>query len=225
MNQTAEQLSIEVQPREATGSRSSRRLRRSELVPAVVYGGGRESVSIQVPRRALLELFKKAGSEHAVFLLKLGGSGKERHCMVREVEVDPVTRQVVHVDFQRIDLKVKVKVEVPVELVGVPDGVKNEGGVLDFVTRHVEVECLPTDIPQHLVADVSALHIGQHVEAKDLRVPAGVELQVEGERVIASVSAARKPEVTEEAGEELLEAEREEPELVGRRRGEEEEEG
>lgn len=225
MNQTAEQLSIEVQPREATGSRSSRRLRRSELVPAIVYGGGRDSVSIQVPRRALLELFKKAGTEHAVFLLKLAGSGKERHCMVREVETDPVTRQVVHVDFQRIDLKSKVRVEVSIELIGVPDGVKNEGGVLDFVTRQVEVECLPAEIPHHLELDVSGLHVGQHATAEDLRVPEGVELQVEGDRVIAGVSAARKAEAAEEAGPGLLEAERAEPELVGRRRAEEEEEG
>ncbi|HEX6204048.1 MAG TPA: 50S ribosomal protein L25 [Thermoanaerobaculia bacterium] len=223
MNQS-QSLSIEVQPREATGSRAARRLRRGDLVPAVVYGGDRESVAIQVPRKALLELFRKAGSEHAVFLLKLAGSGKERHCMVREVESDPITREVVHVDFQRIDLKVKVRVEVPIELSGVPTGVKNEGGVLDFVHRQVEVECLPTEIPQHLVADVSGLSIGQHVEAKDLEMPEGVTLLVEPERVIAGVSAARKVEVAEEEeGEGLIEAERAEPELVGRRKAEEEE--
>lgn len=223
MNQS-QNLSIEVQPREATGSRAARRLRRGDLVPAVVYGGDRGSVAIQVSRKSLLELFKKAGSENAVFLLKLAGSGKERHCMVREVESDPITREVVHVDFQRVDLKVKVRVEVPIELTGVPTGVKNEGGVLDFVHRHVEVECLPTDIPQHLGADVSGLHIGQHVEAKDLQVPEGVTLLVEPERVIASVSAPRKAELTEEEeGEGLLETERAEPELVGRRKAEEEE--
>jgi large subunit ribosomal protein L25 len=217
-----EELSIEVQPREATGSRASRRMRRADLVPAIVYGGDRDSVSIQVPRRALLELFKKAGSENAVFLLKLAGSGKARHCMVREVEADPITRQLVHVDFQRIDLKVKVKVEVPIELTGVPTGVKNDGGVLDFVHRHVEVECLPTEIPQHLFADVSKLHIGEHVEAKDLAMPEGVELMVEPERVIAAVSAPRKIEEEAAEGEGLLEAEAAEPELVGRRQAEEE---
>lgn len=223
MNQS-QSLSIEVQPREATGSRAARRLRRGDLVPAVVYGGDRDSVAIQVPRKALLELFRKAGSEHAVFVLKLAGSGKERHCMVREVESDPITREVVHVDFQRIDLKVKVRVEVPIELSGVPSGVKNEGGVLDFVHRQVEVECLPAEIPQHLVADVSGLSIGQHVEAKDLEMPEGVTLLVEPERVIAGVSAARKAEVAEEEeGEALLEAEPAEPELVGRRKAEEEE--
>lgn len=220
----SEQLSIEVQPREATGSRASRRMRRGDLIPAVVYGGDRDSVSIQVPRRALLELFKKAGSENAVFLLQLAGSGKARHCMVREVESDPITRQVIHVDFQRIDLKVKVKVEVPIELTGVPTGVKNDGGVLDFVHRHVEVECLPTEIPQHLAIDVSGLHIGEHVEAKELEMPEGVELMVEPDRVIAAVSAPRKVEEEEVEGEEegLLEAEEAEPELVGRRQAEEE---
>jgi large subunit ribosomal protein L25 len=222
MNQS-QTLSIEVQPRETTGSRAARRMRRGEMVPAVVYGGDRDPMSIQVPRRALLDLFKKAGSEHAVFLLKLAGSGKERHCMVREVESDPITRQVVHVDFQRIDLKVKVRVEVPIELTGTPVGVKTDGGVLDFVHRHVEVECLPTAIPQHLRIDISGLHIGQHVEAKDLEMPEGVELLAEPERVIAAVSAPRKAEATEEEGEGLLEAERAEPELVGRRKSEEEE--
>lgn len=222
MNQS-QTLSIEVQPRETTGSRAARRMRRGEMVPAVVYGGDRDPLSIQVPRRALLDLFKKAGSEHAVFLLKLAGSGKERHCMVREVESDPITRQVVHVDFQRIDLKVKVRVEVPIELTGVPTGVKNEAGVLDFVHRHVEVECLPTAIPQHLTADVSGLHIGEHLEAKDLEMPEGVELLAEPERVIAAVSAPRKAETTEEEGEGLLETERAEPELVGRRKSEEDE--
>jgi large subunit ribosomal protein L25 len=142
--------------------------------------------------------------------------------MVRELESDPITRQVVHVDFQRIDLKVKVRVEVQIELTGVPAGVKNEGGVLDFVHRHVEVECLPTEIPQHLTIDVSRLNIGQHIEAKDLEMPEGVELLVEPERVIAAVSAPRKPEEEEEAGEGLLEAEAAEPELVGRRQAEEE---
>jgi large subunit ribosomal protein L25 len=220
----SEQLSIEVQPREATGSRASRRMRRGDMVPAIVYGGNRDSVAIQVPRRALLDLFKKAGSENAVFLLKLAGSGKARHCMVREVESDPITRQVVHVDFQRIDLTVKVKVEVAIELTGVPAGVKNEGGVLEFVNRQVEVECLPTEIPQHLFADVSALDIGDHIEAKDLEIPEGVELLVEPERVIAAVSAPRKPEEEEvvEEGEGLIEAEEAEPEVVGRRQAEEE---
>ncbi|HEX2254085.1 MAG TPA: 50S ribosomal protein L25 [Thermoanaerobaculia bacterium] len=218
------ELTIEVQPRDLTGTGAAKRLRREGLIPAIVYGGGRDSKPIQIPRRYLLDLLRKSGSEHAVFLLKLGGSGQSRHCMVREMEIDPMTREILHVDFQRVNMKEKVTVEVPVELTGTPVGVKNESGILDFITRHVEVECLPGDIPHHLEVDVSGLHVGQHVEAKDLELPKGVELAIEGERTIASVSAPRLAEEAEEEEEGLLTtAERSEPELVGRR-GEEEDE-
>jgi len=219
-----EELSIEVQPRETSGTKASKRLRREGKVPAVVYGGDRPTTPIVIDRRTLIELIKKAGSEHAVFLLKLAGSGTERHCMVHELEVDPTTREIVHVDFLRVDMKEKVRVEVPVELVGVPTGVKNEGGILDFVHREVEVECLPGDIPRHLELDVSALHIGQHVEASQIVVPDSVEMITDPTRTIAAVAAPRIVEEPEEEAEEMLiEAEREEPEIVGRRKAEEEE--
>ena len=217
------ELSIEVQPRETSGTKASKRLRREGKVPAVVYGGDRPTTPIVIDRRSLIELIKKAGSEHAVFLLKLAGSGKERHCMVHELEVDPTTREIVHVDFLRVDMKEKVRLEVPVELVGVPDGVKNEGGILDFVHREVEIECLPGDIPRHLDLDVSALHIGQHVEASQIVLPEGIELITDPTRTIAAVAAPRiVEEPTEEEEGMLIEAERVEPEVVGRRRAEEE---
>jgi len=220
----SEQLSIEVQPRETSGTKASKRLRRQGKVPAVVYGGDRPTTPIVIDRKTLIDLIKQAGSEHAVFLLKLAGSGKERYCMVHELEVEPTTREIVHVDFLRVDMKEKVRVEVPVELVGVPDGVKNEGGILDFVHREVEVECLPGDIPRHLEIDVSALHIGQHVEASALVLPGNVTLITEPTRTIAAVAAPRIIEEPEEEEEGMLiEAEREEPEVVGRRRAEEEE--
>ena len=219
------ELTIEVQPRDLTGTGAAKRLRREGMIPAIVYGGGRDSKPIQIPRRYLLDLLRKSGSDHAVFLLKLGSTGQSRHCMVREMEVDPMTREILHVDFQRVNMKEKVTVEVPVELTGTPVGVKNESGILDFITRQVEVECLPGDIPHHLAVDVSGLHVGQHVEAKDLELPQGVELAIEGERTIASVSAPRLAEETEEEGEGLLTAaDRSEPELVGRRGAEEEDE-
>jgi large subunit ribosomal protein L25 len=198
-------------------------------VPAVVYGGGRDTVPIQVDRRILLELLKQAGSENAVFLLELDGGSKKRHCMVRDMEVDPLTRQIVHVDFLRIDMTQKVRVMVQVETVGVPIGVKNEGGILDQVTREVEVECLPSDIPRLLELDVSELAIGQHLEAGVLVMPEGVELIEDPTKTLVNVAAPRMPEEEEEEEAELLlEAEQEEPELVGRGKeeeGEAEEEG
>jgi len=223
------ELSIQVQTRDQIGSGPSRRLRRSGLVPAVVYGGGRDTVPIQVDRRTLLDLLREAGSDNAVFLLELDGGSKKRHCMVRDMEVDPLTRQIVHIDFLRIDMSQKVRVMVQVETVGIASGVKNEGGILDQVTREVEVECLPSDIPRSLELDVSALHIGQHLEAGDLVMPEGVELTEDPTKTLVNVAAPRLPEEEEEEEAELLlEAEQEEPELVGRGKeeeGEEEDEG
>jgi large subunit ribosomal protein L25 len=214
-------ITLEVQSREETGKNANRRLRATGLIPAVVYGGDLDPVAIQVDRRTLHDLFKQTGGENAVFLLKLAGTDQKRHSMVRELTIDPISRQVIHIDFLRVLMTEKVKVQVPINLEGTPVGVKNEGGVLDFITREVEVECLPGDIPQTLELDVSDLEIGSHYEVKDLEVPAGVELMVELDKVIVAVAHSRVATEVEEAEAEaaeagLLEAEEAEPELIGR---------
>lgn len=216
------EMTIEVQERAGIGKGSNRKLRAAGKIPAVVYGGGKNPVPIEVDRRELRDLLRKSSSENAVFLLKLGDTGKSRHTMIRDLQVDPVSREIIHVDFQRVNMSEKVRVAVAVELTGTPAGVKNEGGVLDFVTREVEVECLPSDIPPHLTVDVSALNIGQHVEVSDLQLPSSVTMLEDEDRVIASVGHPRVIEV-EETEEELLEAEMLEPEVIGR--GKEGEEG
>jgi len=217
------EMTIEVRERMGRGKGASRKLRAGGKIPAVVYGGDRDPVAIEVDRRELRDLLRKSSSENAVFLLKLGDTGKSRHTMIRELQVDPVSRQILHVDFQRVNMSEKVRVMVSIELSGTPAGVKNEGGVLDFITREVEVECLPADIPTHLAVDVSALQIGQHVGAANLQVPENVTLLEDVTRVIASVGHPRVIEVEEEE-EGLLEAELAEPEVIGRGKEEEEEE-
>ena len=213
-----EELTIEVQQREELGKGPNRRLRKAGMLPAVVYGGGKDPVAITVDRGDVMRLLKQGGGENAVFLLKLSGTGKSRHTMVRKIDVNPVSRQINHIDFQRILLDQKVKVQVGIQLEGEPDGVKNEGGVLDFITREVEVECLPTDIPQSIVVDVSHLHLGQHLEVKDLDVPEDVDVLEEAQRVIVAVAHSRVAESleVEEEEEDLLEAGIAEPELIGR---------
>lgn len=223
------EITIEVNEREETGKNANRRLRASGFIPAVVYGGGRDSVSIQVENRVIQELLRQEGGEHAVFLLKLSGTDKSRHTMVREVEIDPVSRQIIHIDFLRVLMTEKVKVAVGIELLGTPDGVKNEGGVLDFITRDVEIESLPGNIPAKLTLEVSDLIIGDHLEAKDLVLPDNVVLLEEPGRVIVSVAHSRVSDVVEEAeaGEDeelLLEAEADEPEVIGRGKDAEESE-
>ena len=222
-------ITLEVHSREETGTNATRRLRAMGLIPAVVYGGGLDPVAIQVDRKILHELFKQTGGENAVFLLKMVGTDQKRHSMVRELDIDPITRQVTHIDFLRVLMTEKVKVQVPINLEGTPNGVKNEGGVLDFITREVEVECLPGDIPQSMELDVNDLEIGSHYEVKDLEVPKGVELMVELDKVIVAVAHSRVATEIEEADAELAEAglleeEDAEPELIGRSSEEETEE-
>ncbi|MEA2600185.1 MAG: large subunit ribosomal protein [Acidobacteriota bacterium] len=208
----SETMTIEVQPREETGKNANRRSRARGKIPAVVYGGGKESVSIEIDRKTLVDMMKGHSGENPIFLLKLGD--KERHAMIRNTQVDPVSRQVIHIDFQRVLLDQKVRVAVPVELVGTAVGVKVEGGMIDFVTREVHVECLPGQIPKHLEVDVTELHVGQHVEARALTIPEGVVLLEEPDRVIISLGHGRL-ETPEEA-----EADRAEPEVIKKAKAE-----
>ena len=210
------EMTIEVQPREERGKNSNRRLREEGLVPAVVYGGGRDPLAVQVNKKTLLELMRSTEGHNPVFLLQLAGTGKSRHAMIREMQIDPVSRQLLHVDFQRVLMTEKVRVAVHVELVGVPYGVKTEGGLLDFVTRELHITCTPDKIPAKVEIDVSELHIGQHVEAGQIELPEGVELTDEPGRVIASVSHMRATETAAGGEEGLLETETAQPEVIRR---------
>ena len=212
-------LTIEVNRREETGKSANRRLRRAEMIPAVVYGGGKEPISIQVPRKTLIDLFKSGGSENRIFLLKLADTGQSRHAMIRDIQVHPITRKVEHVDFMRIDMSKRIRVRVHVTLEGIAYGVRTEGGLLDFVTREVEVECLPTSIPQEIKVDVSEVKVGQHLEVKDLQLPEGVKLLEDEDRVIVSVAHAKVEAEAAAAGTEAAVAE---PEVIAKGKKEEE---
>ncbi len=212
-------LTIEVNRRDETGKSANRRLRRAEMIPAVVYGGGKEPISIQVPRKTLIDLFKSGGSENRIFLLKLADTGQSRHAMIRDMQIHPLTRKVEHVDFMRIDMAKRIRVRVHVTLEGVAYGVRTEGGLLDFVTREVEVECLPTAIPQEIKVDVTEVRVGQHLEVKDLKLPEGVKLIEDEDRVIVSVAHAKVEAEAAAAGTEAAVAE---PEVIAKGKKEEE---
>lgn len=216
-------LTVEVEKRDSRGKNTNRRLRAAGQVPAVVYGGGKEPVAIQVGQRQFENLMRSAGNENAVFLLKMAGTDQSRHTMIRELQQDPINGKLIHIDFLRVVMDQAVKAMVPVEIHGLATGVKNEGGILDFVTREVEVQCLPDKIPVHLDVDVSELHIGQHLEAKDLELPEGVEILEAPERVLVSISAPKggaEDEVDEDG--DLIEKETAEPEVIKRGKGEDE---
>ncbi|MDP9122767.1 MAG: 50S ribosomal protein L25 [Acidobacteriota bacterium] len=182
---------FEVEKRDNPGTNANRRLRAAGKIPAIVYGGGKESVPIQIDRKSVLDLLKTTGGENPIFLLKMSGTGQERHAMIRDMQVNPLTRQIIHIDFQRIEMTEKVRVQVQIELTGTAHGVKVEGGMLDFITREVHIECLPGDIPKVFELDVTELHVGQHLEAGALKLPPGVILLDEPDRLIVSLTHSR----------------------------------
>lgn len=213
------EATIEVQRRERTGKGENRRLRVAGIVPAVLYGADRDPVAIQVPRKTVLDLFKAGGHENRIFLLKLTGTEQTRHAMVRDLQVDPLTNEISHLDFQRIAMDEKLRVHVRIELVGTPYGVKTESGLLDFVTRELEVECLPSAIPSEIKADISELRVEQHLEARELVLPEGVEYVGSPDAVIVSIKHARVEEAAPVA--EGVAAAVAEPEVIQRGKKEE----
>ena len=208
------EMSIQVDKRERTGKGGNRQARMRGQIPAVVYGSGKDSVPIQINRKSFVELMRKAGSENPIFLLKLSDSGQERHAILRDLQRDPVSRLVIHLDFQRIEMTQKVHVTVAIELVGTAVGVKTEGGLLEFTTRELKIESLPGDIPNQIEVDITGLHVGQHIEAGSLQLPQGVTLYDEPEKVIVTIGHLR----TEEHA---AEGEQAEPEVIKRGKTEE----
>lgn len=211
---------VTVRLREQTGKNANRRLRAAGEIPAVVYGGDADSASIRVDGKSVQSLIREGG-ENAVFLLRLEGTDRMRHTMIRDLQWNPLTGALMHIDFQRVRMDQEVQVAVPVALVGTPDGVRNQGGLLEFVTREIAVACLPGNIPTSIELDVEPLRIGQHVEASELGLPEGVRLDDDESRVVVSVAAPRVVEAEADVSDDgqLLEAFTEEPEIVGGKTG------
>ncbi len=214
----SESIMIEVERRERTGKGGARKARRAGAIPAVLYGEAKEPVPIRVDRKRLVDLFQKGGYENRIFLLKLAGTDQTRHALVRDLQIDPTTDEILHLDFQRVSLEKRLRVRVHIRLEGIPVGVKNEGGLLDFVTRELEVECRPDRIPSEIVVSVSELHVGQHVEVESVVFPEGVSYVGAAGVVIASVAHGRGSEPTLEAAAATAPSE---PEVVRKGKGEE----
>lgn len=206
--------------RAGTGKGPARQARFAGEIPGVIYGAGESPVALAVPKKEFELALKTAHAGGNVIVeLKLdGGAGKT--AIIREVQRDPISHDILHLDFHHISLTEKVTVEVNVHLVGLADGVKNGGGILEHITRMIEIECLPTQIPQHLEADVSALGIGDSIHVRDLSVP-NVTIVSDPDATIAAVVA---PTVMEEKpAEEVAATATAEPEVIAK--GKKEEEG
>src|SRR6266852_4800579 len=164
---------LEATARDSFGKNEARRTRREGLVPAVLYGaaGGanKEATAIAVNPKALLKILHSESGANTLISLKLAGAADAR-VLVREYQLDPVTHQLMHADFYRIAMDRAIRGMIRVVVRGEPAGVKQQGGILEFVRREIEIECLPGDIPEHVEVDVSELMLHQGVRVRDLAV-------------------------------------------------------
>lgn len=159
---------LEATARDTFGKNEARRTRRDNKVPAVLYGGpGTEATPIAVEPRALLKILHSDSGANTLISLKLAGGGDTR-VLVKDYQLDPVTRQVLHADFYRIAMDKMLRVTVPVVGRGEAPGVKQQGGIVEFVHREIEIECLPADIPEHIDVDISNLMLHQGVRVRDI---------------------------------------------------------
>ncbi len=203
---------VDVEPRSDLGKNASRRHRRAGTVPAVVYGAGEPPVPVLLDPRRVDEILKLEAGRNTIFSISVAGKSQAGAVMIKDIDRDPVTDRYRHVDLVRVRLDKAVHVKVPVRLLGLAEGVKNEGGVLEFVIREIEVECLPREIPEHLDVDVSGLHINEGVSVKDLRVKEGVKILGEPEGVVVVVAPPRAEETPAPA--EGVEGAAAEPEVI-----------
>lgn len=187
------QIIVQGALRAERGKNEARRLRKSGNVPAVLYGGKGEAVTLAVNAKQVTSILRSETGQNTLFQVAL--SGKQEPAIVKDWQMDPVSGRLLHVDLMRVAMDVRMRVKVPVHTFGDPAGVKVQGGVFEIVTREVEVECLPADIPAEFKVDVSGLMLNQSVRAADLAIDtAKLKLVTEPSSVLAHVVALRVEE-------------------------------
>jgi large subunit ribosomal protein L25 len=188
------EITVAAQPRESRGKNEARRTRRRGLIPAVVYGAYKEPVPVAVSPKAILQIVHSASGYNTIFNLDIEGR-ENTPVMVVDYQNDPVRGTLLHADLKRIDLTKRLRVSIPVGTQGEPKGVKTQGGLLEIVTRGAEIECLPDEIPEHFVVDVTELLIGQSKRFSDLALTGSMKLLSSPDTVIAHVVTMRAEEV------------------------------
>ena len=202
---------IVAEPRQLRGKNEARRLRVKGFAPAVLYGTGGDSVAVAVSPKEVNRILNSKTGHNTIFEIAVKG-GETTPVMIVDWQKDPIKEHLLHVDLKRIDLTARIRVKVPVHTVGDPKGVKLQGGLHELITREIEVECLPDEIPEEFTIDVSELMIGQNIRAGDIPLAGSTRLlspadsvishvitiKVEAEPVAAEVAAApvvAEPEV------------------------------
>jgi large subunit ribosomal protein L25 len=190
---------VVAQPRSGKFNKNAaRRVRASGQIPAVVYGAGKDSVAVSVDPRIITKILHSDSGHNTIFDLDVTGSGKVK-AMIVDWQHEPIKGALLHIDLKRIAMDKAMRVSVPVQLVGVPVGVKTQGGILEQVVREVEIECLPSDIPSHLDVDVTALEMNQSIHISDLPHSGSIKFLDDEGLTVAHVTAIKETAAEAEA--------------------------
>jgi large subunit ribosomal protein L25 len=213
------EIVIKVKERGKLGKEHAKKLRRDGIIPAVVYGAETSPLPLEVEAKSFHALLRSGLGENVIITLNIDAQKDgDKKVLIREVQRDPVWGNILHIDFQQISLAKKLTINAPVQLVGTPIGVEQDGGILQHVLRELEVECLPTDIPEKIEVDVTNLKIGDSIHVGDIKLEK-VEILTDPQGSIVSVvppTVFKEPEVAPAAA-------AEEPEVITEKKEEEEE--
>ncbi|MGZ5423417.1 MAG: 50S ribosomal protein L25 [Candidatus Aminicenantales bacterium] len=215
---------VKTEKRQGLGSNAARRLRAQGFVPAVLYGESMETLPLVLSKKDIVQILRLESGENTIFKVAVDADAYD--AMIKEMQIDPSTDELLHVDLIRIAMDKPIRVTVPIVHHGEPFGVKTEGGFIDFVTREVEVECLPKDIPESLEIDISELHIHQAFKVEAMPVPAGIKVLTDPNTALVLVSLPHKEEEVfpgEKPEGEVAAEEPKEPEVIKKERAEKEE--
>jgi len=217
-------FTVKAEKRDAFGKNASRRLRKQGLIPAVLYGEGTATIPLVLQKKDIILILKSDTGENTIF--KVAFDSKSQDAMFKDVQIDVSTDELIHADLIQISMDKAIRVNVPVLLQGDPIGVKTEGGFVDFMTREIEVECLPGNIPESIKIDISPLHLHQSLKVSDIAAPEGVRLINDPASVVVLISVPHKEEEVAKPVEEGIEAAAAptEPEVIKKERPEKEEE-
>jgi large subunit ribosomal protein L25 len=223
MASVIEQNTLEAQPRQPGTKNEARRVRRDGKIPAVVYGAGKESVSVSVDPRHVLRILHSETGHNTIFDLTLNGDRTK--AMIVDWQYEPLKGKLLHIDLKRIAMDKVLKVNVPIVLKGEAEGVKTQGGIMEQILREVEVECLPADIPSHIDADVSHLVFGTVLRVSDLPHSEKVKFLTDANQPVAHVTSVKEEVVATPEAAAAEAAAPAEPEVIKKGKQETEEEG
>src|SRR6266481_4954690 len=212
----AKQVKLKAERRTATGRSAARKLKARGALPAIIYGAKDKPQPLQLSARDIHAMLSHASGENILVELEIDGEKSNRLALVKEIQHSPVGSDVLHIDFHAVSMDETIQADVPLEALGIANGVKNFGGLLEQSLRSLAIECLPRDLPDRITVDVSELNIGDSIHVRDIQLPSGVGAKVqpdltafsvvapivEEEPVVAEAEAAAGPEATTEKKEE-----------------------